>query len=205
MMKKAILIVAVLSFLVLNGFMSFAAEKNKGEGTMSSYPQLTATIKTNKGDIKLDLFPDKAPLTVLNFVNLSKRGFYNNLTFHRVIPDFMIQGGCPLGTGTGGPGYRFQDEFSPELKHGKPGILSMANAGPGTNGSQFFITHVPTPHLNNRHTVFGEVAGPKDQEVVNSIVRGDSIDTILIEGDHTRLAEDHKEQLDQWNKVLDKR
>jgi len=205
MMKKAILIVAVLSFLVLNGFMSFAAEKSKGEGTMSSYPQLTATIKTNKGDIKLDLFPDKAPLTVLNFVNLSKRGFYDNLTFHRVIPDFMIQGGCPLGTGTGGPGYRFKDEFSPELKHGKPGILSMANAGPNTNGSQFFITHVPTPHLNNRHTVFGEVAGPKDQEVVNSIVKGDSIETILIEGDYARLAEDHKEQLDQWNKVLDKK
>lgn len=172
---------------------------------MSSYPPINATIKTSKGDIKLKLFPNEAPLTVLNFVNLSKRGFYDNLTFHRVIPGFMIQGGCPLGTGTGDPGYRFKDEFSPELKHGKPGVLSMANAGPNTNGSQFFITHVPTPHLDNRHSVFGEVAGQKDQDVVDSIVRGDRIETIIIEGDYTKLAEDHKQQLDLWNKALDKK
>lgn len=193
-MEKVILFVSILSFLVLNTVMAFAA-----------YPTLTATIKTNKGDINLKLFPDKAPLTVLNFVNLSKRGFYNNLTFHRVIPNFMIQGGCPLGTGTGGPGYQFKDEFSPELKHNKPGILSMANAGPNTNGSQFFITHVPTPYLNNKHTVFGEVVDSKDQKVVNSIVTGDRIITIVIEGDYTKLAENYKEQLDQWNKVLDKK
>jgi len=166
---------------------------------------VSITIKTNKGDINLKLFPDKAPLTVLNFVNLSKRGFYNNLTFHRVIPNFMIQGGCPLGTGTGGPGYQFKDEFSPELKHDKPGILSMANAGPSTNGSQFFITHVPTPHLNNKHTVFGEVVDAKDQKVVNSIVTGDRIIAIVIDGDYTKLAESYKEQLDQWNKVLDRK
>jgi len=166
---------------------------------------VSITIKTNKGDINLKLFPDKAPLTVLNFVNLSKRGFYNNLTFHRVIPNFMIQGGCPLGTGTGGPGYQFKDEFSPELKHDKPGILSMANAGPSTNGSQFFITHVPTPHLNNKHTIFGEVVDAKDQKVVNSIVTGDRIIAIVIDGDYTKLAESYKEQLDQWNKVLDRK
>ena len=194
-MKKVILFVSILSFLVLNAAMAFAA----------AYPALTATIKTNKGDINLKLFPDKAPLTVLNFANLSKRGFYNNLTFHRVIPNFMIQGGCPLGTGTGGPGYQFKDEFSPELKHNKPGILSMANAGPNTNGSQFFITHVPTPYLNNKHTVFGEVVDSKDQKVVNSIVTGDKIISIVIEGDYTKLAENYKEQLDQWNKVLDKK
>jgi peptidyl-prolyl cis-trans isomerase B (cyclophilin B) len=193
-MKKVIIFVSILSFLVLNAVMVFAA-----------YPALTATIKTNKGDINLKLFPDKAPLTVLNFVNLSKRGFYNNLTFHRVIPNFMIQGGCPLGTGTGGPGYQFKDEFSPELKHNKPGMLSMANAGPNTNGSQFFITHVPTPYLNNKHTVFGEVVDSKDQKVVNSIVAGDKIIGIVIEGDYTKLAENYKEQLDQWNKVLDKK
>jgi peptidyl-prolyl cis-trans isomerase B (cyclophilin B) len=193
-MKKIILFVSILSFLVLNTIMAFAA-----------YPTLTATIKTNKGDINLKLFPDEAPLTVLNFVNLSKRGFYNNLTFHRVIPNFMIQGGCPLGTGTGGPGYQFKDEFSPELKHNKPGILSMANAGPNTNGSQFFITHVPTSYLNNKHTVFGEVVDSKDQKVVNSIVTGDRIITIVIEGDYTKLAENYKEQLDQWNKVLHKK
>ncbi|MDD5009265.1 MAG: peptidylprolyl isomerase [Syntrophorhabdaceae bacterium] len=171
----------------------------------ASYPSLTATIKTNKGDIRLKLFPDKAPLTVLNFVNLSKRGFYNNLKFHRVIPDFMIQGGCPLGTGTGGPGYRFKDEFSPGLKHDKPGKLSMANAGPNTNGSQFFITHVPTPWLDNKHTIFGEAVDETDQKVVNSIVTGDKIITIVIEGDDTQLAEDYKDQLDQWSKALDKR
>ncbi|MCX5816075.1 MAG: peptidylprolyl isomerase [Proteobacteria bacterium] len=171
----------------------------------AAYPTLTATIKTNRGDINLKLFPDKAPLTVLNFVSLSKRGFYNNLTFHRVIPNFMIQGGCPLGTGTGGPGYQFKDEFSPELKHNKAGILSMANAGPNTNGSQFFITHVPTPYLNNKHTVFGEVVDSKDQKVVNSIVTGDRIIAIVIEGDYTKLSENYKEQLDQWNKVLDKK
>src|SRR4030042_2663867 len=123
---------------------------------------MKATIKTSKGDISLKLFDDQAPITVANFVNLAKRGFYNGLKFHRVINDFMIQGGCPLGTGTGGPGYKFQDEFVRELKHDKPGILSMANSGPKTNGSQFFITHVPTPWLDGKHTVFGEVIDPED-------------------------------------------
>ncbi|HOE17828.1 MAG TPA: peptidylprolyl isomerase [Syntrophorhabdaceae bacterium] len=171
----------------------------------TEYPPITATIKTNKGDIRLTLFPDKAPLTVLNFVNLSKKGFYDNLKFHRVIPDFMIQGGCPLGIGTGGPGYQFQDEFSPGLKHDKPGMLSMANAGPNTNGSQFFITHVPTPWLDNRHSIFGKVAGAEDQKIVNSIVMGDRIVAIVIEGDDAPLAADYKTQLDQWNKALDKK
>ncbi|OPY81132.1 MAG: putative peptidyl-prolyl cis-trans isomerase [Syntrophorhabdus sp. PtaU1.Bin058] len=191
-MKKLIFVLSIFLFLFLNTVMA-----------TTSYPSLTATIKTSKGDIRLKLFPDKAPLTVLNFVNLSKRGFYNNLKFHRVIPDFMIQGGCPLGTGTGGPGYRFKDEFSPGLKHDKPGMLSMANAGPNTNGSQFFITHVPTPWLDNRHSIFGEVVDGTDQKVVNSIVTGDTILTITIEGDDTQLAKDYKAQLDQWNKVLD--
>jgi peptidyl-prolyl cis-trans isomerase B (cyclophilin B) len=163
---------------------------------------LRATIRTSKGDIRLTLFPDKAPLTVLSFVNLAKRGFYDNLTFHRVIADFMIQGGCPLGTGTGGPGYRFPDEFSPNLKHDKPGILSMANAGPGTNGSQFFITHGPTPWLDNKHTVFGEVAGEEDQKVVNAIVQGDRMTAVTIEGDYTELADTYKDQLEQWNSKL---
>ena len=192
--KKLIIILSILSFLVLNTLMAATA-----------YPPLTATIKTNKGDIRLTLFPDKAPLTVLNFVNLSKRGFYNNLRFHRVIKDFMIQGGCPLGTGTGGPGYRFKDEFSPGLKHDKPGMLSMANAGPSTNGSQFFITHVPTPWLDNRHSIFGEVVDKTDQKVVDSIATGDTIITIVIEGDDAPLAGDYKAELDQWNKTLDKK
>ena len=116
---------------------------------------LVASIETSKGTIKIDLFADETPMTVANFVNLAQRGFYDGLNFHRVIANFMIQGGCPLGTGTGSPGYRFGDEFVPSLRHDAPGKLSMANAGPGTNGSQFFITHVPTPHLDNAHTVFG--------------------------------------------------
>jgi cyclophilin family peptidyl-prolyl cis-trans isomerase len=122
----------------------------------------TATFKTDKGDIVVQLFADKVPNTVNNFVFLAREGFYDNTIFHRVIADFMVQGGDPLGTGTGGPGYRFRDEFNASLKHNKPGILSMANAGPNTNGSQFFITHVPTPWLDNKHSVFGEVTGGMD-------------------------------------------
>src|SRR5215813_11350957 len=118
---------------------------------------LVATVQTNKGDIHIDLMEDVAPLTVANFVNLAQRGYYDGLTFHRVIPDFMIQGGCPLGTGTGGPGYKFADEFHPTLKHTKAGLLSMANAGPNTNGSQFFVTVAATPWLDNKHSIFGEV------------------------------------------------
>ena len=159
-------------------------------------------MHTTKGDIRLNLFPDKAPLTVLNFVNLSKRGFYDGLAFHRVIPNFMIQGGDPRGNGTGGPGYKFKDECSPDLKHSKPGMLSMANAGPNTNGSQFFITHVPTPWLDGKHAIFGEVVDAQDQKVVNSIVAGDKINSVAIEGDYTKLAEQYKDQLDAWNKAL---
>lgn len=164
-----------------------------------------ATISTSKGDIRLKLFSDKAPLTVLNFVNLSTQGFYNDLIFHRVIPNFMIQGGCPEGTGRGGPGYRFKDEFSKDLRHDKPGMLSMANAGPNTNGSQFFITHVPTPWLDDKHSIFGEVVDAKDQAVVDSIVAGDKINSVKIEGDYSSLAEQYKDQLDQWNKILQAR
>lgn len=164
---------------------------------------MKATIKTNKGDISLKLFDDLVPITVANFVNLAKRGFYDGLKFHRVIDDFMIQGGCPLGTGTGGPGYKFQDEFVPELKHSKPGILSMANAGPGTNGSQFFITHVETGWLDGKHSVFGEVESDKDQAVVNSIQKGDAIEAIVVEDDTTELFAKTKKFLDTWNKALD--
>jgi peptidyl-prolyl cis-trans isomerase B (cyclophilin B) len=163
--------------------------------------EVSAVIKTSKGDIKLRLFADKAPVTVANFVNLAKRGYYDGLAFHRVIPDFMIQGGCPHGSGTGGPGYRFEDECTPELRHDKPGKLSMANAGPGTNGSQFFITHVETPWLDGRHTVFGEVLEPGDQEVVNAIVVGDTIESIELSGEEAVL-ESQAERINDWNQVL---
>src|SRR5512136_1829565 len=129
----------------------------------------TATLHTDKGDIQVKLHADKVPVTVNNLVFLARQGFYDNTIFHRVITDFMAQGGDPTGTGTGGPGYRFKDEFDATLKHDKPGILSMANAGPGTNGSQFFITHVPTPWLDGKHSVFGQVADKKSLDVLFSI------------------------------------
>jgi peptidyl-prolyl cis-trans isomerase B (cyclophilin B) len=162
---------------------------------------VSAVLKTSKGDIKLRLFADKAPITVANFVNLSKRGYYDGLTFHRVIADFMIQVGCPHGTGTGGPGYRFEDECTPALKHDAPGKLSMANAGPGTNGSQFFITHVATPWLDGRHTVFGEVVDSADQDVVNAIQVGDTIGAIELEGEQPVL-DSQAERVSAWNQVL---
>ncbi|NYG59430.1 peptidyl-prolyl cis-trans isomerase A (cyclophilin A) [Nocardioides daedukensis] len=143
---------------------------------------LQATLKTNKGDITINLFPNHAPLTVENFVGLAEgtkdytddagrsgEKYYDGLIFHRVISGFMIQGGCPLGQGIGGPGYDFKDEFHPELQFNKPYLLAMANAGPGTNGSQFFITLGPTPHLNNKHTIFGEVADQASRDVVDAI------------------------------------
>jgi peptidyl-prolyl cis-trans isomerase B (cyclophilin B) len=170
----------------------------------SDLADLKALIKTDKGDIRLTLFTGKTPLTVASFVNLAQHGFYNNLAFHRVIEDFMIQGGCPKGNGTGGPGYKFKDEFSQDLRHDKPGRLSMANSGPGTNGSQFFITHVSTPWLDDHHTIFGEVVSGDDQDVVNSIVQGDRIDTIEIEGDTSEVLAEMKDDIDKWNKKLGK-
>ena len=160
-------------------------------------------INTNRGTIKLNLFYDLVPLTVSNFVNLANRGYYNNLKFHRVIDQFMVQAGCPLGTGTGGPGYDFEDEFNPSLKHDKPGILSMANSGPGTNGSQFFITHVETPWLDNNHTVFGSIIDEEDQVIINSICQGDIIKEIKIIG--TLKSDDVLDsRILDWNSVLDR-
>jgi peptidyl-prolyl cis-trans isomerase B (cyclophilin B) len=138
-----------------------------------------ATFTTNKGEIRVELFADKTPKTVANFEKLASEGFYDGLKFHRVIDDFMIQGGCPQGTGTGGPGYTFEDEFDPSLKHDGPGVLSMANAGPNTNGSQFFITHVATPWLDGKHSVFGKVLGD-GQKVVDKIKQGDKIEKLTI-------------------------
>ena len=138
-----------------------------------------ATFSTDKGEIKIELFADKTPNTVANFEKLVGEGFYDGLVFHRVIEDFMIQGGCPQGTGTGGPGYTFEDEFHPELKHDQPGVLSMANAGPNTNGSQFFITHVPCPWLDGKHSVFGKVLGD-GQQVVDAVEQGDTIQKVTV-------------------------
>ena len=138
-----------------------------------------ATLTTNKGEIRLELHADKTPKTVANFEKLVADGFYDGLIFHRVIDDFMVQGGCPQGKGTGGPGYTFEDEFHAELKHDTPGVLSMANSGPNTNGSQFFITHVPCPWLDGKHSVFGRVLDD-GQEVVNAIRQGDKLEKVMI-------------------------
>jgi peptidyl-prolyl cis-trans isomerase B (cyclophilin B) len=165
---------------------------------------MQATITTSKGDIRLSLFAEKTPLTVANFVNLARRSFFDGLNFHRVIGDFMIQGGCPLGTGTGNPGYRFEDEFDATLRHDQPGRLSMANSGPGTNGSQFFITHVATPHLDDKHSIFGEVVDAIDQDVVKAVAQGDVIESIAIDGDVESLFEQVSDRLSEWNAQLDR-
>ena len=165
---------------------------------------LTAVFTTSRGLIRVRLNPEKAPVTVASFVNLVQRGFYDGLNFHRVIPDFMIQGGCPEGSGRGGPGYRFADEIVPSLHHER-GVLSMANAGPGTNGSQFFITHVATPWLDGKHTVFGEVVGAEDQKVVDAIAGGDRIESIRIEGDTAPLLAAQSARVADWNRAIDAR
>ena len=167
--------------------------------------KLTATIQTTKGVIEVELNADKTPVTVASFVNLAQHGFYNGISFHRVINDFMVQGGDPTGTGAGGPGYRFEDEFDSSLKHDVPGVLSMANAGPGTNGSQFFITHVPTPWLDGTHSIFGNVV--KGQDLVNAIKQGDKIEKVTINGDTTALFANPKvkDKLVAWNDVLGKK
>ncbi len=191
-MKRAILIVFVLFLFQLIGCneekksaapADAKAQPSKQAKVVNGYE---AILHTNMGDIHLTLFYKKAPKTVENFVQLAKgekewvdprtfervkKPFYDGLTFHRVIPNFMIQGGCPKGNGTGDPGYRFADEFDPSLNFTKPGLLAMANSGPNTNGSQFFITEAPTPHLNQRHTIFGEVKSKEDMDVVKKITR----------------------------------
>jgi len=156
---------------------------------------MKATIKTNKGDINVTLYPDHTPKTVTNFVHLAQRWYYDDLSFHRVIGDFMIQGGCPDGTGAWWPGYTFEDEIHPELTHSAPGMLSMANSGPGTNGSQFFITHTETSWLDGKHTVFGMVEDEAGQTIVNSIEQWDKIETILIHDDTSELFEKNAEFL----------
>ena len=174
------------------------------EAKLEKQYNLTAIIKTTKGDINLTLKPEVAPVTVANFVNLAKRGYYNGIKFHRVIADFMVQGGDPTGTGAGGPGYNFKDEFVQGVEFTKPGILAMANAGKNTNGSQFFITHVPTDWLNYKHTIFGEVVSAEDQKVVNAIAQGDVMNEVVIEGDVDAFLVEVKEAVDQFNSALDK-
>lgn len=197
----------ILLLIIIGGFL-YHSKKGAGakleikEGKVVENLVLNAKIKTSKGDINLKLLPEVAPMTVTNFVHLSRRGYYDGLKFHRVIADFMIQGGDPTGTGAGGPGYQFGDEFKQEVVFDVPGKLAMANAGPGTNGSQFFITHVPTTWLNYKHTIFGEVVAPEDQEVVNKVEQGDVIETIEISGDVEKFLEANKDMTEKMDEIL---
>ena len=164
---------------------------------MSDIKDINITVNTSKGALKIRMFAPDTQVTCASFLNLASRGFYDGIVFHRVIPNFMIQGGDPTGTGTGGPGYKFECECKPQLKHDKAGILSMANAGPNTNGSQFFVTHGPTPHLDGKHTVFGEVTEGTD--VVDSIGQGDTIESIEIHDSTDALFAAHADRIEQWN------
>ena len=196
-MKKIIIVLLIFTLSIL----STAKKINKEDKKMSG---ITAVIKTNKGNINLVLFPEKAPVTVANFVNLSKHGYYNGLKFHRVIEDFMAQGGDPTGTGAGGPGYKFEDEVYNGLDFSEPGKLAMANAGPGTNGSQFFITLNPLDQLNGKYTIFGELKSRNDLSVLKLIRQGDIINSIEVRGKNT---DDffflYGTQLKEWNGILD--
>jgi len=186
--------------ILLSLFLGLTMSAHSATDT-ASMQDIRIILTTSKGSIEATFEPSKAPVTVANFLNLSKRGYYNGLTFHRVIKQFMIQGGDPTGTGSGGPGYRFEDEVNSGLKHDRPGIFSMANAGPRTNGSQFFITHVPTPHLDGKHTVFGHVTNGMD--VVNAITGGDKIEKIEVLDSTDDLFAAEKKRIDEWNAVLD--
>ena len=167
---------------------------------MSDISDIKITISTSKGDIDLTVFASEVQVTAASFLNLISRGYYDGLNFHRVIANFMLQGGCPDGTGMGGPGYKFECECKPNRKHDKAGILSMANAGRNTNGSQFFITHGPTPHLDGNHTVYGEVT--KGQDVVDSIATGDTIDKVTIHDSTDALFAAQADRIAEWNAAL---
>ena len=164
--------------------------------------KMKVKIITAKGDVNINLLPDKSPVTVANFVNLAKKGYYDGLKFHRVIDNFMAQGGDPTGTGAGGPGYQFEDEVNNGLNFSKAGKLAMANAGPGTNGSQFFITTVPTEWLNGNHTIFGEVVSDADLDVVKKLSNGDVMTKVVVEGDVDAFLKTQKTRVDSWNKTL---
>ena len=164
--------------------------------------KMKVKIITAKGDVNINLLSDKSPVTVANFVNLAKKGYYDGLKFHRVIDNFMAQGGDPTGTGMGGPGYLFEDEVNNGLNFSEPGKLAMANAGPGTNGSQFFITTVPTEWLNGNHTIFGEVASETDLDIVKKLSNGDVMTKVVVEGDVDAFLKTQKTRVDSWNKTL---
>ena len=191
MIRKVSLLMLSFLMIMMAGVISYSREY-----------KMKVKIMTEKGDININLLPEKSPVTVANFVNLAKKGYYDGLKFHRVIDNFMAQGGDPTGTGAGGPGYQFEDEVNNGLNFSKAGKLAMANAGPGTNGSQFFITTVPTEWLNGNHTIFGEVVSDNDLKVVKKLSNGDVMKKVVVEGDVDAFLKTQKNRVDSWNKTL---
>ena len=191
MVRKISLLMLSFLMVMMAGVISYSKEY-----------KMKVKIMTDKGDININLLPEKSPVTVANFVNLAKKGYYDVLKFHRVIDNFMAQGGDPTGTGAGGPGYQFEDEVDNGLNFSKSGKLAMANAGPGTNGSQFFITTVPTEWLNGNHTIFGEVVSDDDLKVVKKLSNGDVMKKVVVEGDVDAFLKTQKNRVDSWNKIL---
>lgn len=191
MIRKVSLLMLSFLMIMMAGVISYSREY-----------KMKIKIMTEKGDININLLPEKSPVTVANFVNLAKKGYYDGLKFHRVIDNFMAQGGDPTGTGAGGPGYQFEDEVNNGLNFSKAGKLAMANAGPATNGSQFFITTVPTEWLNGNHTIFGEVVSDDDLKVVKKLSNGDVMKKVVVEGDVDAFLKTQKNRVDSWNKTL---
>ena len=192
MIRKVSLLMLSFLMIMMAGVISYSREY-----------KMKVKIMTEKGDININLLPEKSPVTVANFVNLAKKGYYDGLKFHRVIDNFMAQGGDPAGTGAGGPGYQFEDEVNNGLNFSKAGKLAMANAGPGTNGSQFFITTVPTEWLNGNHTIFGEVVSDADLDIVKALTRNDVMEKVTVEGDDIeKLLEENKDRVAEWNEIL---
>ena len=191
MIRKISLLMLAFLMVMMTGVISYSKEY-----------KMKVKIMTEKGDININLLPEKSPVTVANFVNLAKKGYYDGLKFHRVIDNFMAQGGDPTGTGAGGPGYQFEDEVDNGLNFSKAGKLAMANAGPGTNGSQFFITTVPTEWLNGHHTIFGEIVSDNDLKVVKKLTNGDIMKKVVVEGDVDAFLKTQKNRVDSWNKTL---
>ena len=191
MVRKISLLMLSFLMVMMAGVISYSKEY-----------KMKVKIMTEKGDININLLPEKSPVTVANFVNLAKKGYYDGLKFHRVIDNFMAQGGDPTGTSAGGPGYQFEDEVDNGLNFSKSGKLAMANAGPGTNGSQFFITTVPTEWLNGNHTIFGEVVSDDDLKVVKKLSNGDVMKKVVVEGDVDAFLKTQKNRVDSWNKIL---
>ena len=191
MVRKISLLMLSFLMVMMAGVISYSKEY-----------KMKVKIMTDKGDININLLPEKSPVTVANFVNLAKKGYYDGLKFHRVIDNFMAQGGDPTGTGAGGPGYQFENEVDNGLNFSKSGKLAMANAGPGTNGSQFFITTVPTEWLNGNHTIFGEVVSDDDLKVVKKLSNGDVMTKVVVEGDVDAFLKTQKNRVDSWNKTL---